>query len=145
MKKGFSFVELMVVVVIIGIAVTLAAPGYARYSEKSRGSRAQANLEKIYDMEKRYRLDNGTYYQCATSGCSITIINNALGLYIRDPYFTYSISATAAGRAEDLVLTNQPGYRATATRVAPASLCLGKIMTISADSSDVVKTDCSTW
>lgn len=146
MKKGFSFVELMVVVVIVGIAATLAAPSYSRYTEKSRGRTAAANLAMIYSMEKRYKLDNGVYYDCGGSTtCTTTIINNALGLYIRDPYFSYSIEATAKGRAEDLVDTGEAGYKATATRDESSRLCGGKVITASADSSDIIKTDCPVW
>jgi prepilin-type N-terminal cleavage/methylation domain-containing protein len=151
MKKGFSFVELMVVLIIIGIAVSFAAPAYMRYSEKSKGRRAEASLISIYNMERRYRMDNGSYYTCAAAGCTMTGINNALGLYIRDPYFTYSIRATLAGRASDTIGTNTPGFIATATRNASASICAGNNMVISSDigtsgdSIDVDKSGCSAW
>jgi len=144
MEKGFSILELMIVVVSIAVVTTFAAPSYAKYIERSRAKSAQANLTLIHNMEKRYKLDNGAYYECATSpcpgffcpptaGCSLTVINAEFGLFIRDPYFNYHIA------------TNGPsGYKATATRLS--SICSGMAMTVTDASSEITgKETCSAW
>ena len=119
MKKGFSFLELVIVLVIVGVISTLAMPSYAKRIEKSRGKNAEANLISIYNMEKRHKLDDGTYYSCPPSViCNSNLINAELGLLIRDPYFTYTIALEGA-----------TGYKATALRSATGP-CSGSTMTI---------------
>lgn len=143
MKKGFSFLELVIVIIIVGIVSALAIPSYAKYTEKSRSKNAEVNLMTIFNMEKRYKLDNGVYYECVTSpcpgficpvtpGCSSNIINAALGLFIRDPYFTYTIA-----------IEGTSGYRVTAKR-SDTGICSEKTMTIT-DTSSVITKNCSAW
>jgi prepilin-type N-terminal cleavage/methylation domain-containing protein len=142
MEKGFSLVELMVVITIVAIVTTFAVPSYAKYTERSRSRGAEANLMVIHNMEKRYKLDNGTFFECqsspcpgfacpATAGCSINVINTGLGLFIKDPYFTYKIAINGAG------------YIATATRLATGT-CANKTMTVT-DASSTITKDCTEW
>ncbi|MFH0918012.1 MAG: type IV pilin protein [Candidatus Omnitrophota bacterium] len=134
MERGFSILELMIVVVIVVIVTTFAVPSYAKYIERSRGKSAQANLTLIHNMEKRYKLDNGAYYECATSpaGCSLAVINAELGLFIRDSYFNYNIA-----------INGLSGYKVTATRLASGA-CSGNTMTVTDASSEITK-ECLAW
>ena len=47
-NKGFTLIELMVVVTIIGILVAIAVPAYMRFSAKTKRSEAIYNLSAIY-------------------------------------------------------------------------------------------------
>jgi type IV pilus assembly protein PilA len=70
MKKsiqgGFSLVELMVVVAIIGVLATIAIPRVNKFIAKSRQSEAQINLSSIYTFNKNFYLE----YQGYTSAFS---------------------------------------------------------------------------
>jgi prepilin-type N-terminal cleavage/methylation domain-containing protein len=103
MDKGLSLLELMIVLIIMAIALTFAMPSYAKFIDKNRAKNAEANLMVIYNMEKRYKLDNKAFYICPAS-CSLTTINSALGLFIRDSYYNYQIS-----------LRSTNGFKAIAT------------------------------
>ena len=52
--KGFTLIELMIVVAIIGILAAVAIPAFIRYLRRSRESEAKENLAKIFKDMKDY-------------------------------------------------------------------------------------------
>jgi|LQYC01.1.fsa_nt_gi type IV pilus assembly protein PilA len=59
--KGFTLIELMIVVVIIGILAALAIPNFLRYQAKSKQSEAKTNLGAIYVSEISYYGEKDTF------------------------------------------------------------------------------------
>jgi type IV pilus assembly protein PilE len=60
-RKGFTLVELLMVVIIIGILVTIAVPSYYKSIERSKGGKAKAALRTITNAQVQYRALNDTY------------------------------------------------------------------------------------
>jgi len=70
-SAGFTLVELMIVVAIVGILSAVAYPSYVRNIEGSRSNDAQGGLTSFANaMEKRYARQN-TYRGAATGGIDI--------------------------------------------------------------------------
>ena len=59
--SGFSLVELMVVVAIIGILATVAIPSVNKYMAKARQTEAKTNLAAIYSANKAFSVEYNTY------------------------------------------------------------------------------------
>ncbi len=59
--KGFSLIELMVVVAIIGFLAMIALPSFTKFLAKAKRAEAYMNLSSIYAAQKAYWAEHGKY------------------------------------------------------------------------------------
>ena len=93
-REGFTLIELMIVVVIIGILAALAIPRFMQATVKSRQSEAKGILKQVYTMERTFRQETGAY----------SVDLNAIGVEV-------PLKAEYA----NAVVLNGTGFTATAT------------------------------
>jgi prepilin-type N-terminal cleavage/methylation domain-containing protein len=67
-RKGFTLVEIMIVVLIIGILLAIAVPNFIKARETSRTKSCIANLKEIDAATEQWAMDNK-----ATQGASVTL------------------------------------------------------------------------
>src|SRR5688572_5616461 len=60
-QKGFTLIELMIVVAIIGILAAIAIPNFLQYQMKSRQSEAKTNLQAIKTSQVAFQAEQGCY------------------------------------------------------------------------------------
>ena len=114
-SKGFTLIELMIVVVIIGILAALAIPRFMRSTTKSKQSEAKQLLKQVYTMQRAYKQEFNTYAlngavadSAAWNGFAaigVDVMTNARYQYamVADAN-TFTCTATATGLDDDAAL-----------------------------------------
>jgi type IV pilus assembly protein PilA len=79
-QQGFTLIELMIVIAIIGILAAIAIPQFSAYRKRSYNSAAQADLRNAATAQEAYFVDNSTY-----TSAKDNLIGATYGLYISAP------------------------------------------------------------
>jgi len=78
-EKGFTLIELMIVIAIIGILAAIAIPQFSAYRQRSYNAAAESDLRNAATAQEAYYVDESTY--CHTVA---TITGATYGLYLSD-------------------------------------------------------------
>jgi type IV pilus assembly protein PilA len=109
-QKGFTLIELMIVVAIIGILAAIAIPNFLRFQAKSKQAEAKTNLGAMGVAAETYRAEKDTYRASVWGDLSWTPVGTTRFAY----YYTGSDGTPA--QTSLLVMGGTP--------VTPAAPCI---------------------
>ena len=75
-KKGFTLLEIIVVLVIVGLLAALAVPNFLSSMRQTEMQAVENNLRAIVGKEQKHYEDNGSYYSSPTTGTCLAIFNS---------------------------------------------------------------------
>jgi type IV pilus assembly protein PilE len=101
--RGFSLIELMIAVAIVGILVAIAVPSYQNHLRKGRRADAQAFITQVAQRQQQYLLDARTY---ALGGAALAELSLVAPTSVSDHY---AVTVTPAAP------TVPPSFTVTAT------------------------------
>lgn len=70
-RRGFTLIEMMIVVAIIALLATIAIPNYISFQYRAKTSEAKSNLGAIRTCEEAYRAENDIYLACGVNPAAI--------------------------------------------------------------------------
>lgn len=126
--QGFTLVELMIVVAIVGILTAIAIPSYQNSLDRSHRAQGQAYLLDLAARQERFYAAFGTYTSvvtgpaaCVGAACGLNIVdtsdpdgNVANGWYtVDDGGATTGIALNATSTRFDIALTQRSGWNDT--------------------------------
>ncbi len=102
-NKGFSLIELMMVVIIISVLVTIALPNYARSVERAKCAQAMGTIKSLRNALGSWYTAHGEY----TGADATTLGNEVYATFQDNDDWEYAIAVSAA--TYEITATRQRG------------------------------------
>ncbi len=105
-QRGFTLMELMIVIVIIGVLAAIGVPAYKNYVTEAKKSACSANRHTIATALGMYYAEHGEYTNDFSKLADyVTNINAINKCPAGDDSSTYTITVPAAGTSGNVTVT----------------------------------------
>ena len=119
-NKGFTLLEMLIVVIVIAVLATIAVPQFVNVAERGRESKARTNVNIIAETERRLESESGAFTAASTdAACLATFgVDSA-----SDPDWTYRVTVdnTVSPRLFTITATRNGGTNNNETLILGSS------------------------
>lgn len=110
-NKGFTLVELIIVIAIIAILTVVAAPQYIKYVDKARWSKDQNNAASILTAVEAAAIDNNSDEDDDNDIKGVTVTYDATGIHATEDSNEEAALVDAFGDLTKVIVTNTHKYQ----------------------------------
>jgi type IV pilus assembly protein PilA len=107
---GFTLVELLVVIIIVGLLSAIALPSYLNQAAKTRGSEAKSSLGAINRSQQVYRWENNRFAN------SLLLLD----IKLNSKFYSYTVVSGDARDTQTVATTNQESLKVSSSAVTQA-------------------------
>ena len=112
--QGFTLIEIMVAIAVVGILMAIAWPNYQDYLVKSRRAAGQADMLEIQLALEKWRANKASYRSDATPTSAGTATTNTIGtLNYTDNNAHYNFTITGTTGSAYIIKGDAQGVQAT--------------------------------
>ena len=112
-RSGFTLIELMIVVVVIGILAAIAIPKFTQVSRQAKQAEAGPLMKQIVTLQERYHAKEGSY------AADLTLLEGGSTLATSGVYYDFSIDTS---HATGYCVVATPNTEGTDAGVSPLSM-----------------------
>ena len=90
-RAGFTLIELMIVVVIIGILAAIAIPKFNQISKQAKEAEARPLLKQLYTLQERYKQANEMY------ATNVAVLEGGAAVFQGAKYYDFQLTSAPDG------------------------------------------------
>jgi type IV pilus assembly protein PilA len=111
-EKGFTLIEMLIVIIILGILLAIAVPAYLKFKDRANNAAAQANIRSLIPAVEAYNADNNGYTGMTIGGSGATSLQATYDTALKGSPAVTILSKSASTYCVKSVMGNATYYKA---------------------------------
>ena len=110
-EKGFTLIEMLIVIIILGILLAIAVPAYLKFKDRANVSAAQANIRAMVPAVEAFNADNNGYATMTIGGTGATSLQDTYDKALKGAPAVTILSKSASTYCIRSIMGNATYYK----------------------------------